>query len=187
MITDFLKNNKGNTVIEFAIILPMLLVLLSGGYETTMYALLHNKIARIAGTLSNIVSMQNITRPQLDQIAQSASTIAAPFEFDTTTGNQGVIISHVHNEGETQDPLNMVVSWQASEGSVVSKIGTEGGTVASMPNNLSIIGRESAIVVEIFYTYEPIIFKNFMPPIPIYKTHVSVPRIGTMNVLLGET
>ncbi len=187
MIANFLRSNKGNAVIEFAIILPMLLILLSGGYEVTMYALLHNKIARITGTLSNVVSMQNITRTQLNQIVQSAKIIASPFEFDPTTGNQGIIITHVHNEGETQAPSNMVVSWQASEGSVASKIGVEGGPVALMPNNLSIIGRESAIVVEIFYTYEPIIFKNFMPPIPIYKTHVSVPRIGTMNVLLGET
>lgn len=183
---NFLKDRKGNAVIEFALVLPMLLLLLSGGYELVMYSLLHNKVARIAGTLSNVVSLQNLNRSQLDQIVRAADIISAPFEFDPTTGNQGVIISHVHNEGETQDPLNMVVSWQAIDGSMSSKIGTEGGPVSSLPNNLDIVGKQSAIITEVFYTYEPLIFKNFMDPISVYKTHVSVPRIGTMNILLGE-
>lgn len=186
MIKCFLKNNRGNAAIEFALILPMLLILLSGGYEITMYALLHNKVARIAGTLSNVVSLQNLTRAQLNQIVSAAEVISAPFEFDPTTGSQGVVISHVHNEGETQDPLNMVVSWQATDGSVVSKIGAEGGPVTSMPNNLGIVGKESAIVTEVFYTYEPLIFKNFMSPVSVYKTHISMPRIGTMNSLLAD-
>ena len=144
-------------------------------------------MARIAGTLSNVVSLQNMTRAQLNQIVSSAEVILTPFEFDPTTGNQGVVISHVHNEGETNDPLNMVVSWQAIDGSVTSKIGSEGGPVTSMPNNLSIVGNQSAIVVEVFYTYEPLIFKNFMSPVSVYKTHIAMPRIGTMNALLADS
>lgn len=186
-LKSFLKNSRGNAVVEFAIILPMLLILLSGSYEIVMYSLLHNKVARIAGTLSNVVSLQNLNRDQLNMIVSSAEVISAPFEFDPTTGSQGVVISHVRNEGETQDPLNMVVSWQAVDGSMPSRIGAEGGPVTSMPNNLALVGKQSAIVVEVFYTYEPLIFKNFMPPVSVYKTHVSMPRIATMNVLLGET
>ncbi len=183
----FLYQRKGSAVIELAIILPVFIVLLSGGYEIVMYALLHNKVARIAGTLSNVISLQNMPRSDLQTILGSAEVIATPFDFDPTTGNQGVVVTHVHNEGSTQDPANMQVSWQETVGSLGSKIGAGAGApVASMPNDLELVGKQSAIIVEVFYTYEPLIFKNFMLPVSVYKTHISVPRIGTMNKLLGE-
>ena len=170
-------------LVELALVLPIMVLLLMGIFEITMYAFLNNKMVRTAGTMSSIVSMQNLSREKLAAIIDTADTFAAPFPF---AGRGGVVVSHIHNEDETDDPANMVISWQESKGGFISRIGAEGDAPIDLPSNITITEDQALIVTEVFYNYEPMVFKNFIGNQLLYKVAMYVPRFGTMYPLIGE-
>ena len=148
-----------------------------------MFALLQNKLVRIAGTMSHIVSLQNISRAKLQAIMGTAEKIATPFSFN---GVGGTIITQVSNDGETSNPGNMIISWQETTGNFTSKFGSAGSSPSNLPNDVTVTNDQSLIITEVFYNYSPFIFSGLIDNQMLYKTSVYVPRIGDMDTLLGE-
>ncbi len=183
IIRNFISQNRGNVVIEFALVLPVLVSLLIGTFELTMYVLLHNKLTRIAGTLNNVVTVQNLTREKLQAILGTADTIAQPFDF---TANGRMVISQIQNEGATDDANNMMISWQESSNGGVSKLGAPGDAPNNVPGDLEVTGSQTIVVAEVFYNYTPFFIGGFLQDTALYKATIYVPRRGTMNSLLGE-
>ncbi|MBP6985527.1 MAG: pilus assembly protein [Alphaproteobacteria bacterium] len=176
-----LKNNSGSALVEFALVMPILILLVSGIFEISMFALINNKLVRISGTLSNVISMQNITPVKLMAIMETSDEMAKPLSF---LGRGGVVVSQVFNNGKTTDPANMEISWQYATGSYVSKLGSAGSRPNALPNGLQILEDESIIITEVFYTYTPYVFTGFIPNQEIYKISIYVPRLGDMTTLL---
>lgn len=181
LLKRFIKNNRGNTAVEFALIMPLLVLLVTGIFEICMFALINNKLVRIAGTLSNVISMQNVTSTKLLAIMNTADEMAKPLSF---AAKGSVIVSQIYNNGKTTNPANMRISWQQKTGTSTSHFGLPGSRPAALPNGLTILSDESIIVTEVFYTYEPIVFKAFIPNQVLYKLAIYVPRLGDMTTLL---
>jgi Flp pilus assembly protein TadG len=182
LIRKFVKNGRGNTVVEFALILPILILLVSGIFEICMFALVNNKLMRIAGTISNVVSMQNINISTMQAIIATASDMAKPVTFK---GKGNVIVSLIYNNGQTTNPAKMLIAWQQKDSpGVVSLIGTPNTLPKNLPNNLAVLNDETVIITEVLYNYSPYVFNNFIPNQTLYKTAVYVPRLGDMITLL---
>lgn len=182
MIYDFVRKDRGGTLVEFALCIPILLLLVSGIFEVCMYALLNNKLVRIAGTIGNIVAMQNVNASTLDQIIATAPQMATPLTF---TGRGNIAVSLIYNNGATPDPNNMLISWQQkSNPTLISRLGTPGTRPNNIPNNYQVLNDHSIIVTEIFYDYSPYVFTGFIPNQTLYKISTFVPRTGTMVTLL---
>lgn len=79
-LKTFTSKEDGVAAVEFALLLPVLLILLIGMAETTE-ALNHDrKVSQVASTLADLVSQsQELTRLEVDDLMWSARTIMFPY------------------------------------------------------------------------------------------------------------
>ncbi|HUX78774.1 MAG TPA: TadE/TadG family type IV pilus assembly protein [Alphaproteobacteria bacterium] len=172
------KIDKGVAAIEFAIILPFMLLTLIGLFDISEFIFANNKMNRTAQNISSIVTRGPVTKPQLDAMLQAAVLVAQPFNF-TQSGN--VIVTCV---GVPTTPANAPpqVMWRDSYpggtgGSKISASGLPGGLVLSVG--------QSAIFTEVFFTYTPLVpgYVLSSSQTEIYALAAAVPRQGNMMTL----
>lgn len=177
------KKEEGAAIIESAVTLPILILLISGVFEFTNYALINNKLIRSVGVLGDMVARQNLTRANLIALMGTVDVIMSPFNK-----NQHIrlVVSQVRNNGMTSNPQKMIISWQQQINGAVSRIGTPGNLPINLPNSITVVNNQALIVTEVFFNYSPLVFKGFFSSDPIYKVSVFIPRVGSMNALLGE-
>ena len=178
----FLRQRTGEIVIEFALVLPMMITVLSGIFETTMFYVAHNSLTRTAGVLDDLIARQSdaLTKSQISANVQayfsSTPKMIEPFSVSPCK----MVVSLVYNNGQTNNPSNMRISWQETYQAAVSKLGSPGSFPADMPNNLQVTSDMEVLVMELFYDYTPLLFDDFFGTIPIYETFVYVPRTGSL-------
>ncbi len=174
----FFSAEQGLAAVEFALSLPLLIILTFGSVEVTIYILTTQKLERTSLTLSDLVSQSTtVTTTQLNQIISAAGQVMLPYSF----ANDGyAIISSVTKTG-TSSP---VVSWQyRSTGTAqTSRIGVSGGT-ATMPTNFTMVSGENVIITEVFYNYRPILTGTIYGSSQMYRYSIYKPRLGALTVL----
>jgi len=172
---DYFKNTSGATALEFALTVPILIILLSGMYEVAMYILLNNKMTRVSGTMSFLASRPGVTEASLTTLMNSADIIAKPFNFNQ---NGGIVISQIN----INQNASMTIAWQRKVGIGVSRIGTAGSIPINLPNNIQLKSGQNLIIAESFYKYEPFIFNYYTFNNLIYKISTFTPRQGSVDL-----
>jgi hypothetical protein len=176
---DRFCRDHGNVVVEFALALPVLLLLLLASAELGRFVLLNQKIDRVAITMSDLVSRaETISESDLDDIFNAAAHVAEPFDLN---GRGRVVISSVINE----DGEGATIAWQrAGGGSLIaaSEVGTQGGA-ADLPNDFAVREGETAIVSEVFFDFEPFLSETIVAPQVIYRRAHHRPRLGTLDTV----
>lgn len=171
------QGDRGNVVVEFALALPVLLMMLLASAELGRFVLLNQKIDRVAVTMSDLVArVETISEDELDDIFNAAGHVAEPFDL----GGQGrVVISSVINA----DGTGATVAWQRAGGGAyiaASEIGIEGGA-ASLPGDFDVREGETAIISEVFFDFEPFLSEMIVSPQVIYRRAHHRPRLGTLD------
>jgi Flp pilus assembly protein TadG len=178
-IGHLLSASGGSALAEFALVLPVLVLLLLGGVEIGRYVLLQQKLSRLAANASDLTSRaETLTTKDLDQVMEAAQHIVRPFDLDV---GGVVVISSVGRDG-TQGPR---VNWQRSgPGAAVatSAIGQAGQT-ARLPQGFVLREDQDVIVAEVFYSYTPFFFGQVTEPQEIYHLAVQRPRFGSLAQL----
>jgi TadE-like protein len=149
---DFLRNEHGFAAGEFALWLPVILLILLGCFDATRFIMIHQKLDRAATQAADLVGQSDgMTVAQLDGIYAAAIAQMEPYDMET---RGEIIISSVWS-----DAGNDKVAWQRSHGSVSggSQIGAEGGP-ATLPDNFYLDPSENTIAAEVLYEYEPVFF-----------------------------
>ncbi|MGI4850868.1 MAG: TadE/TadG family type IV pilus assembly protein [Janthinobacterium lividum] len=179
----YIRSTKGSVLVEFALIVPVMVLLFVGIFELSNYILLNNKLVRAAGVIGDMITRQNMTRSLLVNNLKTANDVLKPFDFN----KYGSIVStQVQNIGMTTDPTKMIISWQQNYNGGISLLGAIGNIPKNLPGDVSVIKDQTIIVTEIFYQYKPLVFESFFPTKTLYRASVFVPRSGSMNVLIGE-
>lgn len=181
--SKFFYREKGASLVETAIALPILIVLIAGIFEIGMYILLQSKLTRMAGVITDAVTRQNLSRPALVGIMDSAYNITNPFDFERYGQ---MVVSQVRNTALNSNPNQMVISWQQNKNGGHSRLGSPGSFPQNLPGGITVINEQTMVITEVFYEYVPLVFGRIIPARSIYKTAVFVPRSGSMNTLLGE-
>lgn len=179
----FRRKEEGAALVESAITLPILILLISGIFEFTNYALINNKLVRTVGVLGDMIARQNLSRSNLISLMETVDVIMAPYNKNQQIR---VIVSQVRNNGMTSDPQKMIISWQQQINGAISNVGTPGNFPINLPNNITVVNTQSIVITEVFFNYKPIVFSGFFNSDPIYKISIFAPRVGSMNALLGE-
>ncbi|MBL0942436.1 MAG: pilus assembly protein [Alphaproteobacteria bacterium] len=174
-VRHYFKNTSGATAVEFALIVPLLLIILSGMFEVAMYIFLHNKISRVSGTMSFLASRPGVTETSLKTLMDAADVIAKPFNFNL---NGGIIISQIN----VNPDATMTIAWQRKTGIGASRIGAAGNAPSNLPNNIQLKSGQNLIIAEAFYNYEPFIFNYYTFNSVIYKISTFTPRQGSVNL-----
>jgi hypothetical protein len=177
----FARDRSGSVLIEVAFALPLLLLLISGGFEIGRYALLEMKVGRAAVTLADLVSQNDpsISSAEIADFSESVPYIGQPFSFSNT--NTEIIVTGVRAD-ETDTPK---VCWQATEMGTLGEASSVGapGDTATLPQNLALLSADTVIVAEVFYNYEPAIFSGFIGAHTISASAVFRPRLAKLDTL----
>lgn len=177
---EFRRDRRGMLLQETAIAMPILISMSLGGVEIARFALLQQKLDRVAMTTSDMVSQgETISIPEMDVIFTATSTIMLPFD---TGANTRVIVSSVYATGGT--PAKVV--WQRSGGGTLTGPVSEIGVVdanADLPPGFIVRDGENVIIAEVFYTFSPLFLPDLLPSQTLYHRSMFRPRFGTLTTM----
>lgn len=178
-ICSFFLCQRGIAATEFALSLPLLMVLMLGSIELTRYVIIHQKLEKVAYTIADVVSQSDtVTIAQLNQAVLAAATIMDPYEFE----NSGVVyITSVYQSSSVTPPT---VRWQYHGGGTLTHISNIGdvNSVATLPNGLTLNVGDNVIISEVFFSYEPFLNGGvFEDNEELYKVTVFKPRLGALT------
>ncbi|WP_339630242.1 TadE/TadG family type IV pilus assembly protein [uncultured Sneathiella sp.] len=160
-VQEFIRNHRGVAMVEFAMLLPLLMLLTAGSFEVARYALMTQKLDRITATLSDLIARsgnETITETEISNIIDSALFMAQP--FDISDGSVIFLTSVQGRAGDAPEILSQRVSGNLT--GYTSAIGSTIGGDATLPTAFPDAGSgetladgETLIIAEIIYDYSP--------------------------------
>jgi Flp pilus assembly protein TadG len=184
LIRRLWRDRAGMSLVEFAIMMPVLVLLLLGGTEIARYILLNQQLDRLSTTTADLVAQEDgVTSADLNNIFDAALNITWPFNMRTSGA---VVVSSVGQQGGQARVL-----WQrtcpgngcsgSGTNSYASRIGTQGAT-ATMPTGFTVAATDNVIVAEVFYSFTPFFWRQ-MPAGTIYHRALTRPRLSNLTTI----
>jgi Flp pilus assembly protein TadG len=171
LAASLLASERGVAVVEFALIVPLLLVLYLGSVDVSQGISADRKLASVAGTLGDLVAQTRSELPQsvLNDYFSASQAIMLPFDGDQTS--MLLTIVFVDNDGNT---------------SVRTSRGANGATPQTtnasypLPAEITNLARGGYVVVsEAWYSYRPVVgYVITDTSIPLYKQFFYMPRFA---------
>lgn len=151
--TDFLRQDKqGSVLIEFAFVMPVLLIIFIGTVETTTYLGEVRRINTAAYTVADLIGrIEYIDQARADNIWKAASLIISPIDI----GQVKAEASSVEYTGG-----KYTVKWTYKAGTGVNRKDQDLDP-AELDGNLISAG-DTLIMVDLTYTYQPLLTQTFM-------------------------
>ncbi len=175
----FKCDEKGLANLEFALVLPLLMILFMGSVELARYILVTQKTEKAAVTMSDLVAQaEDVGTSDLDILVQAVSQVMQPFSF---ASDGYVIVSSVSRVGSASPAIN----WQYTGGGTwthSSQVGSQGGE-ATLPTGFTLDPNEGIIIAEVYFRYTPMIAGGILPVSNLYKVGVFKPRLGELTTL----
>lgn len=177
-VRAFLRSQRGIAATEFALTLPIWVILTLGCVDGAFCLLINERVDRIAYSVADIVTQQqSVTKADLDNTFLAAGELMKPFPF----GAQGlVIVSSIYKAAGQ----GAIIKWQYSGGGTLSrasKIGTTGGA-PSLPTGLTLNDNDNLIVSEAFYTFTPMFASSgLFSASDIYRIAIYKPRLSLLT------
>lgn len=181
-IACFMANRHGVALVEFALVLPVLLLLLFASIEMARYAIFHLKLDKAVNAMSDFATQQeSLRRADLNSFAQAIDEIMMPYSVQGT-----VIFTSISS---TPPPFSdTIVNWQYKQlGNDASRIAPN-SEIINLPGGYEIPGGQGIVAAELFLRFAPMIAitGNFIPalaPHTVYKAAIFKPRSGTLTEL----
>lgn len=177
---SFWAERRGFAAVEFALILPVLLLLALGVSEVALFALLNLKVQHAADTVADLAAgSSQLTPAGMTDLFSAVRHIVQPFD----AASQGrAIVSGVSATGGAAP----AILWQcrgAGGLAATSQIGAKGGT-ASLPASLVLRDGEAVVVGEMFFAYESRLL-GIVPDTTIRRVAYYRPRFAMPASLAG--
>jgi hypothetical protein len=180
--------SRGVAAVEFALLMPVMILLLVGMVDITRYVSAVLKLERVSSGTADIGAqyeklrdgMTVVKGDEIGVLFLAAEQIAKPLDL---TQYGAVVITCVSDQGNGPS-----VMWQRRTGrtEAVSQIGTAGGL--KLPQGFSLRYGDSVLFVEVFYTVHPYLFSiGWLTPddksVDLRSVAVYRPRFGTLTSL----
>lgn len=136
-------DRSGASAIEFALVLPILLVLFFGTAELTQGVTIYRKVTIVARSLADLVSRTTtVTNADKDDIFKAATAVVAPFDASKLK----IVVSSIAIDAQGAAKI----AWSDAQNATPR---AKNATVA-LPPGLTVPNR-SLIWAEVEYTYTP--------------------------------
>jgi len=144
LLRNFWRQRGGTVAVEFAIALPVLLVMLLGVFEVSQALIVYMKVIDVADTVSDLIAQQKqVASSDIDNYYIAGQLVMTP----SIGSGLGLAVASVTFDPNTGNPS---VAWQVTRGSAAAM--TDAATAAT---GLGSDG-DSVIVANATYTYTPI-------------------------------
>jgi len=167
----------GTAAIEFALTLPIWIIILLGTSDVAYLLLVSQRVDRVAYSVTDIVTQSKVvTKTDLYNILLAAGELMKPFTF----GDEGVVIvtSLYKPTGKATE-----ISWQYIGGGTLprtSQIGQVGSTPA-LPSGLTLNDSDNVIITEVYYAFEPMfVGAKIISARDLYRLAVYKPRLSPL-------
>lgn len=144
-LSRFLRSRDGVSAVEFALLLPLMLVIYAGCGELTTALTLDRKISRAASTISDLVAQQaNVTTASMTNIFDATSAIIEPYE--SSTAKVIVVVVNVTSTGQT-------VAWSRARNDTAATANKAPPTDLAVPSTIAVAG-DQIVVGRVSYAYD---------------------------------
>ncbi len=170
--SNLARAKDGGALMEFAAVVPVLALLLLGGAEFARFSILNQKVDRVSSLVGDYVAQAPVINAAVmtDYFA-AAQRLAQPFDL----AGQGTVIVSTVSQEEGGGPE---VLWQQVGGgglAATSTIGSPGGA-ATLPADFPMDDRESVVIAEVYYEYDPLFIPAIVPNTQVFFRSFYRPR-----------
>ncbi|MEX0589807.1 MAG: TadE/TadG family type IV pilus assembly protein [Xanthobacteraceae bacterium] len=144
-IRRFAREHRGVSVVEFALLLPVMLTVYLGGTEVTQGITIKRKTTIVTRAIGDLVAQDvSITNAEMTAILAAATSIVAPY----SASNLKIVVSSVTIDGNNVAKI----TWSdASTGATARTL----DTTVTLPPGLNQFPNTTLIWAEAEYTYTP--------------------------------
>lgn len=180
LLRRFASTEQAVAVVEFAMIVPVMLILYLGSIEAGSLYTVDRKVTTISSTIGDLVSQADeaISQAELDDYFEAAGGILIP--YPRTDLQQVVSLIEVKSNGDTE------IVWSSTSGGTRRTPGDSYPLPADAQMN--IIARDTGYLVasETSYPYTPVFGVVIPGPINLYRESFYLPRFGGCIDLQGD-
>ncbi|QKC85883.1 TadE/TadG family type IV pilus assembly protein [Mesorhizobium sp. NZP2077] len=172
----FCSNRRGVAAVEFALIVPILLVMYFMTMEASQAIETSKKVSRIGSMVADLVTQQpTIVKADLDAIMKIGTSTIQP--YNRSTPNITITAIQV----TTDTPPKVLVAWSRKVASGVYSADATAGTATTVPTTLKVAGT-FLIRVDSNLSYTPIIGWTTDT-----QTKLGLTQSLTTTIPMGET
>lgn len=160
------RDDKGFALVEFATVLPFLILLWLGGYQLSDALTAYRKVTIATRTIADLTSQYaTVDDADLDTILNASQQVMAPY----AQSNARMIVAQIKVDGSG----NATVDWSRGKNVDPFEKGAAFNVPASIKQN-----NTSIIVAQITYTYTPTVASSLIGEIPLRDQIIMSPRVA---------
>jgi len=173
LASDFIRDLRAVTAVEFSLVAPFALLLLFGEYTLCDAFSVKRKLTIAAHTVADLVARQTkVTTSSLSTILNASAQIAAPYPISK--------MSIVVSELTTDSTGNTVVTWSSALNGTAMTVGAKVTVPTGIAQNST-----SLIYSSVTYTYTPLLGQALFGVMNFGSQFYTNPRISS-TVSLGS-
>jgi Flp pilus assembly protein TadG len=167
MIAALIRDTRAVSAVEFAIVLPFLILLYVGGYQLADAISAYRKVTVATRTIADITSQYtSVTDNELDQILAASQQVMAPYKVS----NAKLVVSQI-----SIDNLgNAKVSWSRG----LNMTALTAGSAYTVPTSIK-QNNTSLIIATTRYDYVPTVASSMIGTISMRDDIVMSPRAAS--------
>jgi Flp pilus assembly protein TadG len=163
----FFADRRGSSVVEFAVLLPLMLVMYFGSIQVTDAISADRQVTLVASTVAEITSQCNsVSSNDISNILGAASSVLAPFPVNNATVTLTSV--NIDNTGKA------TVLWSQSLNGTARS-----GTVTTLIPAGLLVANTSVIWGEATYSYRPTVGWGLVGTLQMYNQIFLRPRQST--------
>ena len=180
-VAGFADDRRGVAAVEFAITLPMLIVLFFGGFCATKTLAISRKVTITTRALADLTSQYSqMSASDMSTVMNASSQIIAPFDATPL----GMRISEI-----TLDVTGLIATVTWSVGNSSSQATPyKAGSAFTLPTGMTgpSLSNASFVYAETFYTYVPPLGGTILPSVNLGDRIFMLPRVSTAIAYTGS-
>jgi Flp pilus assembly protein TadG len=174
---DLFVHAGGVAAIEFALVVPLVIIVYAGGFELVQAATVNRKLTDTTVQLANVTTQYtSVASADLNNIFAASSQIMAPYPTSSLT----IVVSEVQTDASSHG----TVAW--SQGYPTGTPCLAKNSAVSLPAGFA-SPSSFYVLVQTTYSYAPTIGSAFVHTIPMTDQIFMVPRQSTSIPATGTS
>ncbi len=148
------RDNRGVAAIEFAMIVPLLVVMFIGAVEFSQAITVDRRVSQVASSTADLIARtKTMTTTEMTGVMEVIEQLVKPYDHTLLK------LTILNVSAAPDDATNTTVCWAHQHNGGAGSY-TKGGSYA-LPTGVVEAG-DSVIVAEVKYDYTPLIFNHFI-------------------------